>query len=90
MIELNRPTRELEWDLTINGTTVRVSAADLDELINAAAFRLSIQSGAVVGGATGVELWYPGGARIHLCYSDEADSFAARVVKAAGTLGVTV
>lgn len=79
------------WDVALrDGTTLRVGDGQLDELALALAFRLTPLDGAVQHGPTGVELVYREGARIHLCYSDEAELFAQAVTAAAGACGVTV
>lgn len=61
---------------------------ELDQLAQALTFRLEPRG--VASGPTGVELRVGTFARVHLCYSDDADAFTAAVMKAAGENGVTV
>lgn len=77
------------WNITLrDGTTLRVTGEQLDELAQALAFRL--EGLGVVPGPTGVELRVGASATVHLCYSDDAEDFARAVVECAGRNGVTV
>lgn len=79
------------WDIALrDGTTLRVTGEQLDELALALAFRLGPLEGKVAPGPTGIELVYPGGQALHLCYSSDAEDFARAVEAAAGRNGVTV